>query len=336
MISRALADIVKNRPLIFAFMGMFIYFLSIPNEAIAATDCPRPPPVQYSLKAEPRYGKSQIGKEVVDEKAIAYNAKSLADLRKFHSLISRLSDEAIQQKPYAAECLAALFDNWANGDALLGSANTNQAKYERLWALSGIALSAFKLQQSGHSLSPTTLNWLEKLAEQVYSEQKHRRVANNLAVWAALGTATVALLTDRDDLWEWSKNRVHLFLAQVEPDGSMPTELARGKRATRYHFYAGQPLLAFNRIARCYGSPFDSQDQRSFDSFVALLQNLKSGKVSLTAKVGIEQLPPIKYAWLPTILGEKPASNKRQNDARIPQLGGSIAMLYKATQCSKP
>ena len=292
------------------------------------------PAVQYSLIAEPRYDQKNQSRQIVDEEAVARNTQSLSNLRKFSSLIGKMSDDVVRGNAQSAQCLTELLKKWAVGNALLGPAPTPQGEYERFWALSGISLSTLKLQRSGYEIPEDVLDWLQRVAAQVQMEQQQRTAPNNLTVWAALGTGTVALLASRDDLWEWSVGRVHRFLAQIQPDGSVPTELKRRERATGYHFFAAQPLLTLIKVSECYGRSLPADDLAQVDRFLSLLNKLQTGSISLEVPAGARQLSVGKPAWLP-FLSTPDVSRDTSKDVRIPRLGGSLSMLDRASACSQ-
>lgn len=320
-----------NVGFIVAFVISSIVLLAVPAKSSFA--CPVVPPVQHSLKADPRYRQDLRPLQVVDKEAVKRNAIAQKNLRKFSSLVARLSDEAIDGNAISASCLNHFFDDWASQDALLGVARSPQARYERLWALAGISLSAYKLKRSGYELSERTRVWLRELAGVVRDEQKRRNVPNNLTVWAALGTATTAVLTDDEELWNWSLERVHRFLAQIEADGTAPTELSRRERATGYHFYAGQPLIAFKLIATCERREIPAIDQAAYERFVTLLHKLESGEVLLDEKAGSSQLPLGEQVWLSVLTSDAPYLAEGR-DKKMTQLGGSVRRLRKVTDCT--
>lgn len=319
----------KNIPLQHV-IAIGFYFL-FQATAQADTACPTVPPIQYSLIAEPRYNPAKKPAEVVDREAVERNTKRLQSIREYSVITGTLSDEAVAGKKQASECLDHFLDEWAKKDALLGPAPLRQGQFERFWALAGISLNALKLTRSGHPLSEGSINWLSRIADQVRVEQDRHPTKNNLSLWAALGVGTTGVLAKRPDLWAWAHDRVHKFLSTIEADGVAPTELRRRQRATVYHFYAAQPLMAFERIARCYNEPLTPTEAQAFERFRGLLRQLQTGKASLAERAGSPQQRGRPPVWFRILDGQ--SSDSKLPDMRNARLGGSIKSLKLSTSC---
>lgn len=306
----------------------------LPQHALARQACPVTPPAQTSFQGiHARYVAARWPEQVIDTAAVKQNDETLKSLRLFSDQAASLSDQALTGDKTAGSCLKAALSTWATQDALLGPATSDQGRFERLWALAGLAVISFKLEHSGTPLSDDTRTWLHQIALIVKDEQRFARKtdATNMTLWAALGTGTTAAITKDSALWNWSLSRVNNFLGNIQPSGIAPTELARRERATNYHFFAAQPLMAFDRIARCYNRPFNASQRQSMDRFLTLLRDLRAGKTSLAQQAKVKQLSYQHQAWFDLL--DKPTLPPNSRDVEIDRLGGSVIAFRKATNC---
>lgn len=305
------------------------------SPAIAAEfKCPAPPAAQLDLKGiRPRYVAAQRKVQVVDDDALQQNDAKLQNLRAFSLLASTLSDQAVAGSAPAADCLQRSLAKWATAGALLGAANSHQGRLERAWGLTTLSMVAFKLERSGFPLPDATTNWLVAVARKVQAEEiaNRRPSAANLTLWGTLGTGTVALIAKDQKLWAWSSGEVGEFLDHIQRDGIAPTELRRRELATHYHFYAAQPLLAFNRVARCYGHSLSPARRASMQRFLKLLRDLKARKTTLDGRAGVKQKPEKVQLWFDLL--DRPEKVSSNRDQRVPRLGGSIRAFLKAANC---
>ena len=281
----------------------------------------------------PRYAPTQRPEQVVDNDALQQNDAKLQNVRTFSTLVSTLSDQAVFGSAPAAACLQRSLAKWAAAGALLGPANSHQGRLERAWNLTTLAMAAFKLEKSGSSIPKPTMDWLLKIAKQVQSEEiaNRRPEPANLTLWGTLGTGTIALLANDQKLWAWSSGEVGKFLDNIQRDGTAPTELRRRELATGYHFYAAEPLLAFVRVARCYGHSLSPSRKASLQRFLKLLRDLKGQKTTLDARAGVKQKPYKVQRWFDLL--DRPETVPASKDSSTRRLGGSVRALLKAANC---
>jgi poly(beta-D-mannuronate) lyase len=85
----------------------------------------------------------------------------------------------------------------------------------------------------------------------------HKGVRNNHYYWEGLAvTATGAVTGDARSL-AWGRKVFDHAMGQIEADGSLPLELARGRKALSYHLYAAAPLVMMASILDLDAAPLE-------------------------------------------------------------------------------
>jgi poly(beta-D-mannuronate) lyase len=201
---------------------------------------------------------------IVDPARLAAHAAVVKPLHDFSDGIARLADRWIgtrPPRPETATCALAWLDAWAQKDAMLGEI-TNQGGYERKWTLGGIALAYLKIRD-GPGLDPAAKArveaWFRRLLAAVrrhYDQPPSRGISdkiNNHLYWAALAVAAGAVATDDRAAFAWAMDKYRFAMTQIGEDGTLPLELARGRRALHYHLFAVTPLVMLAEIGAANG-----------------------------------------------------------------------------------
>jgi poly(beta-D-mannuronate) lyase len=152
----------------------------------------------------------------------------------------------------AAQCAMTQILTLAQDHALVGKMSSNQAYYVQGWVAGAIAIAYLKIREAGFATAPQTeavANWLQSVGEQTkqyYDAHKkagHGDSQNNHLYWAGVELAAVGIVAnDRKD-FDWAMAAYDNGVDQIQPDGSLPLEMARGGRALHYHLYALAPLV---------------------------------------------------------------------------------------------
>lgn len=243
--------------------------------AAAGQTCPTAPPPLRDLELTRFYADAK-GSEVDPALAEKHKAET-APLTAFLRHVTAQADKAVKRtKPAeqleAATCGLAWLDAWAKGGALTGKMGTAQAQSERKWDFTGAALAYLKLkpfasQQHRASIEP----WLIRLAEASWQDlaqpgKKH----NNHWYWLGLGIGAAAIGADNPKYWELARSIMRDAARDIAADGSLPMELARGKRALHYHAFAVMPLVALARLGAAKGEDFYAVENGALDRLAAL------------------------------------------------------------------
>ena len=152
----------------------------------------------------------------------------------------------------AAQCAMNQILALAQDHALAGKMSSNQAYYVQGWVVGAIAIAYLKIRDAGLATPQQTeaiANWVQSVGEQTkeyYDAHKkagHGDSQNNHLYWAGVELAAIGVVAnDRKD-FDWAMAAYDNGVDQIQPDGSLPLEMARGGRALHYHLYALAPLV---------------------------------------------------------------------------------------------
>jgi poly(beta-D-mannuronate) lyase len=152
----------------------------------------------------------------------------------------------------AAECAIAHMMAAAKQGAFTGKMSSNQAYYVQGWVIGATAIAYLKIRDSGlvsKEDSREILPWIVKVTHQTmhyYDVRKQKRTGdaeNNHLYWAGVEVAAAGIAANNRKLFDWGIDTYHVGVDQIQPDGSLPREMHRGRRALHYHLYALAPLV---------------------------------------------------------------------------------------------
>lgn len=150
----------------------------------------------------------------------------------------------------AAECAIAHMEAAAKDGVFTGKMSSGQAYYVQGWVIGAAAIAYLKVRDSGlirQEQAQEILPWIEKVVPQTigfYDRQEQKgRGENNHLYWAGVEVSAAGIATNNRKLFDWGIHTYHVGVAQIEPDGVLPLEMRRGRRALHYHLYALAPLI---------------------------------------------------------------------------------------------
>jgi len=163
-------------------------------------------------------------------------------------------------EPRHAQCLLDLLSSWADRRALLAfdyNGNHGQAWYAIQWsaAAAGLAYSIVRAEPSlGAQRKHAVEDWLaEVVTKQIGFPGNRLSCCNNHRSWRGLQAAIAGVVSGDDRLFRYGIRAYAEALATMNPDGSLPHEMARGKRALHYQNFAILPLVFIAEIAARQG-----------------------------------------------------------------------------------
>jgi poly(beta-D-mannuronate) lyase len=152
----------------------------------------------------------------------------------------------------AAQCAMAQIVTLAQEHSLAGKMSSSQAYYVQGWVVGAVAIAYLKVREAGIATpqqTETIARWMQSVGEQTKDYYDARKKPgqgdsqNNHLYWAGVELAAIGVAAnDRKD-FDWAMRTYDNGIDQIQPDGALPLEMARGGRALHYHLYALAPLV---------------------------------------------------------------------------------------------
>jgi poly(beta-D-mannuronate) lyase len=229
-----------------ALAAAFLLLALAGRQALA---CGAPPPAVIDIDANSYYSDSHHS--IIDPVRKARNEAATRPVDEFLATVAR-SASAWQQRHDDGDARCALdwLSSWAAHKAMLGTMTTEQSYYTRKWALSGLALSYARVQAAASTDERKRIeNWLLALAEATMRHSDaHKGARNNHYYWEGLAVTATGAVTHDARCLAWGRKVFDEAMGQIQPDGSLPQELARAGRALNYHLFAAAPLVMMASI----------------------------------------------------------------------------------------
>lgn len=221
-----------------------------------ACDTPTPEPID-GLDVTSIYTPGDETHSKVDPKAQEIYLEKMRKVREFASDLVRMANKFHEEGDLAsAACGLTWLEDWARADAL-AELQTRQAYLTSTRIYSGLALGMMQLMPAAEQMGTdiqVIQDWFTRRAEPLVNEvfgDPMRRASNrqNHRYWGGLAIASIGVVTGRRDFLDWGVESYRIGVCQIEEDGTLPLELARGKRARQYHNHALAPLILIAEIA---------------------------------------------------------------------------------------
>lgn len=325
------------------------YYAAAAHDAQHRLSCePVPSPYTKALDFPSKYEGSGKARDEYNEQADAQRKELTAPINALEKGVSHYVDHYMRSSdPAALDCALQWLEVWSKASALQGPALNHQGKSVRKWTLASLSGAWLRLKFSasqplaGHAEAVATIEaWLTRLADQVVQEwpQDDPKI-NNHYYWAAWAVMATSVVADRRDLFDWAVGMFGVFARQVDSDGYLPNELARGTRALAYHNYALAPLTMIAAFAKANGEDLHMQghgalmrlaeldlrgvdDPKRFEKRTGQVQNLQD----VDKHNALSWLAPYCWAvscpadWLQKAQALSPLQNVR--------LGGDMSALF--------
>ncbi len=249
--------------------------LGVPSARAACDD---PPPPVRDVIADRFY--VDTASSVADKAIIARNRTALATLD--HTLIAiiAMEDKALAGDAASAACAGRWLVVWAKGGAMLGHMSSQQAVIERKWRTAGMAVGYLKIRTSLNPADRATIDaWMNDLGDQVIADQGWPVRRNNQVYWAGFAAGAVGTATGATRLIDYSKRVYDAGMTDIQADGTLPMELARGQQALDYTNYALAPLVMIAELAALRGEDWYGNENGAIHRLAArVLTGLRDPK----------------------------------------------------------
>jgi len=230
----------------------------------ALAECPAPPPAQRDIIADSYYDDAPVYSHIDPVKYAAYEA-AVGPLEAYLGGVAKMASGGSHDD---AACAVEWLVAWAEGDALLGKIEKEQAHYERKWLLAGLALSYAKVRPIASTDQAAAVDvWLRTIAYQVRRHSDaYKGERNNHYYWEGLAVAATGAVTGDEKDIVWGRRVFAYAETQIADDGTLPLEMKRGARALHYHLFAAAPLAMLESILNIQSARFGKLAEFSWRS----------------------------------------------------------------------
>lgn len=152
----------------------------------------------------------------------------------------------------AAECAIHQMDAAAKDGVFTGKMSSSQAYYVQGWVIGAIAIAYLKVRDSGLVLPAEQreiIPWIARVVPQTihyYDARAAKHTGdsrNNHLYWAGVEVSAAGIAANNRRLFDWGVHTYYVGVDQIQPNGTLPLEMARGRRALHYQLYATAPLV---------------------------------------------------------------------------------------------
>jgi poly(beta-D-mannuronate) lyase len=238
--------------------GLRAGFLLLALTGGHAMACEAPPPAVIDIDANSYYSDSHHS--IIDPVRKARNEAATRPVDELLAAVAASADAWQHQHDQAdARCALDWMSAWAGQNAMLGKMSTEQSFYTRKWALSGLALSYARVQATAPPDQRKRIeDWLLALANAtIVHSDAHKGTRNNHYYWEGLAVAATGAVTHDARCLDWGRKVFEHAMGQIQPDGTLPLELARAGRALNYHLFSAAPLVMMGSILDVQAAPLD-------------------------------------------------------------------------------
>lgn len=333
--------------------------LALPFKVPASTGKPRAcdervPGAVVSLAVTSRYDQTDATKSTIDEDAEEAYQEGMKPVRDFLGDVSLKATRYVEsggKKTDEAACALAWMAGWAKADALT-DLDTRQAVLSSTRIVAGLAMSYIQVKdaKAGSPEDRAEIEaWFGRLGKLIRShftdggDSRRTSDRQNHRYWAGFSLAAVGVATgSRADL-DWAVNSYKIGACQIQADGTLPLELARGKRARDYHIHATAPLVMTAELAAANGidayALCDGAIHRLVRFDIAILKDAKiiedmTGERQLKLPTKNGMIRGDRVAWLAPYLKRFPEARTALGTLRLPDrmtssnLGGNLSVLF--------
>ncbi|MBU6234955.1 MAG: alginate lyase family protein [Alphaproteobacteria bacterium] len=311
--------------------------------------CPAFPAPVRDLNLGYTYDRADETRSTYDPVARAAYEAQVKPLRDFEAQISAVANAYYQSRQAdAGHCAMAQFAAWARAGALMGPANRS-GEFQRQWLLGTLASHYWQLRDFRGADSATRRlidDWINGIATAVIVQHKTNPQLgsnnNNLGYSAAWGVAMAGVATGRRDLYQWGVDKIARALqSDLQPDGTLPEELKRGKKAAEYHNFAMAPLMLVMETAAMNGTDLYAVGGEKFHRLAANIFREIAAPRFFAEKTRVPQDPLAQvwkghFAWMRIYARRFPAQARAMGmdqfvrtlpDVPNPRMGGRMGLL---------
>jgi poly(beta-D-mannuronate) lyase len=313
------------------------------------TECAKAPEPVINLDLVSKYGDDGPERDDVDETAERAFDEAMLPLRDYTAQVVRQANRFTDKgRSGDGDCAISLLKAWAEAGAL-ANPKSNTALFKLGTTLSALSAAWLQVREAANPDDRATIDqWLSARATllRILFEGRKGKSAKtgNHRAWAGLGVAMTGIAAGRADLFDWGLQSYEMVLCSANPDGSLPTELARGKKARDYHLFALAPLVMLAEIGLTNNRPADKACDQALKRVVDFTFASVADPTEIALLAEMDQIPFPDGANLPPAnrLAFMEAYLKRFPEAvpqasailalrplRATDLGGDMTLLFR-------
>jgi poly(beta-D-mannuronate) lyase len=300
-----------------------------------------------NLEFYSKYDQTDPTRSKIDANSQEEYTRATRQIVTYEQSLIRMSNNYIKGKAknsaYAA-CTLEWLTAAAKAKSFSGKANKTGVAV-RQWGLATVS-SAYIQIKDDPFLDKRRVKiveaWLKGLAESVIEDYPYNSPLksrhNNHLYWAAWSVTATSVALNNSDLLLWGVHQFKLAMLQINPDGTLPLELAREGKALHYHLFSIAPLVMIAETAAQNGiNLYDFRQgyfHRLVDQSLKSLEDPSYLESVATKPQNMEGISASQVVWLeaynlryPSAIGDKWLSEHRPLASR--RVGGSTTLLYK-------
>ncbi|QRM31300.1 alginate lyase family protein [Microvirga sp. VF16] len=312
-------------------------------------ECDAPDAPVITLDTQSKYRQDDAQRATIDEEAEETYSEAVEPLRAYGKTLARIANAYVKSSPKntaAAACALTWLDQWASAKAMT-DLRSKQAHFNLGQALGGFALAYLQVRNApglADDQKKRVETWLKTLGRQIVEAKETGKGVsgrNNHRYWAGLSAIAAGIASGDRRLTDWGIDSARIGLAQVTPEGTLPLEINRGKRARDYHIFAAEPLVAAAELARSQGVNLYAEHGGALTRLVKRVVESLDDPAFFEQVTGAKQepypgdgtVPPHRIAWLeiygsrhPSPKAEAVLSSKRP--VASSGIGGNTTLLF--------
>ncbi|HSY35179.1 MAG TPA: alginate lyase family protein [Acidobacteriaceae bacterium] len=153
-------------------------------------------------------------------------------------------------------CALAQLHIWAQANALVDYPPRSQSWYQVEWTLGSAAITTSVLVNDP-TLDPAQLHrvitWLDAVSRKDITFERPEDM-NNHHYWRALAAIATGVVASDDTLFHYGITAYKDAIAEIDPAGAFPREMARHENAIHYQGFALTPLILIAQFADRQGT----------------------------------------------------------------------------------
>ena len=219
------------------------------------------------------------------------------------SIVKEADDYRTSGSRKAAQCAMTQILTLAQEHALAGKMSSNQAYYVQGWVVGAVAIAYLKIRELNIATpqqAETITEWFQSVGQQTMGYYDgHKKVGhgdsqNNHLYWAGLELAAIGVAANNHDDFNWAIATYDIGAGKIQPDGTLPLEMARGSRALHYHLYALAPLVLLAEFGEANGIDLYAHANGSLHRLVSVSVAGLQDPAPFAKAAGVQQEMPRK------------------------------------------